>query len=149
MPKVTGPLDTTAPSDTYPTHDSLLGVGGVREVANHAARNAISTARRRQGMIVYTVDDDTYWTLKAGPWTGTDTDWRETFVVSGGGGPLPTRYDFDSETPWVINHALADFPSVDVYDTDGNQISPSIRQTTGVITVTHANPESGFVIVRQ
>lgn len=54
---VTGPLSTTAPSDTYPTHDATLGLGGKSEVATLVLRNAISSFRRAFGMIV-TVNAD-------------------------------------------------------------------------------------------
>lgn len=44
------PSDTT---DTYATHDSLYGRGGLKEVASVAERDAIPSDRRREGMIVY------------------------------------------------------------------------------------------------
>ena len=44
------PSDTT---DTYATHDSLYGRGGLKEVSSTEERDAIPADRRREGMIVY------------------------------------------------------------------------------------------------
>lgn len=88
MPKVTGPLTQTALTDTYPTHDSLLGLGGLREVTNHTTRNAIPNLQRREGMIVYTANDQLYWRLNASPWSGVDADWSA--FTTGGTGTDPT-----------------------------------------------------------
>ena len=76
MPVVTGPLTTTSPSDTYPTHDSTVGLGGLRTIATTILRNAIPNARRTQGMLVFTVADSKYWQLLASPWNGVDADWQ-------------------------------------------------------------------------
>src|SRR5260221_13094042 len=75
MPQVTGPITTTSGTDTYPTHDSLFGIGGYREVADSTARNAIPTLRRRLGMVVCTLSDGNLWTLTTYPGTGVDGDW--------------------------------------------------------------------------
>jgi hypothetical protein len=98
--RVTGKIVTTDTTDTYPTHDAKLGLGGLREAVDHTERNAISSDRRRQGMIVYTQNDAEYWSLKAGPWNGTDSDWELTLgsgdvgvisVESGGTGATTAR----------------------------------------------------------
>lgn len=46
--------------DTYPTHDSVYGLGGWREVASIEDRNAIPVARTRAGMVVYVQGDQPY-----------------------------------------------------------------------------------------
>jgi hypothetical protein len=76
-----GPTDTT---DTYATIDPIYGIDGWRGVASAAERNAISTARRREGMIAYQQDLDQLWQLNAAPWVGTDADWT---LRSFGGAP--------------------------------------------------------------
>jgi hypothetical protein len=81
--QVTGSIAPTNVSDTYPSHDAIYGKGGQRSVADFATRNAISTARRVEGMLVYTESDGKTWVLLPAPWTNTDTDWAE---FSGGGG---------------------------------------------------------------
>lgn len=54
---VTGTLAQTSITDVYPTHDSLIGLGGSREVGTIALRNAIPVEQRRFGMLV-TVNAD-------------------------------------------------------------------------------------------
>jgi len=53
--------------DTYPTHDSVYGRGGHREVVTLAERDAIPAARRVQGMLVYVKEvDDTFKLAESG-----------------------------------------------------------------------------------
>lgn len=59
-------LTTTSPLDTYPTHDSLLGKGGHREVIELSERNAIPDERRRVGMTVYVDETRTTYRLIGG-----------------------------------------------------------------------------------
>lgn len=91
-----GAIVPTAAGDTYATHDSSLGKGGLMSLADEAARLAITTQRLRTGMIVYQIDTDTYYKLKAGYSTPTIAgDWEEisvpgitttAFYVDGGTG---------------------------------------------------------------
>lgn len=60
---VTGFIAPTDTSDTYATHDSVLGRGGLREVATLIERDAIPADRRRIGMIVYVIADTNYYAL--------------------------------------------------------------------------------------
>lgn len=61
-------------ADTYPVIDPIYGIGGWREVADNTARDAVTTDRRREGMLVYTQDTDKFWYLKDGI---TNSDWVE------------------------------------------------------------------------
>ncbi len=54
---LTGTISTSAASDVYPTHKAELCLGGYRSVADIAARNAIPSQRREEGMAVYVVAD--------------------------------------------------------------------------------------------
>lgn len=63
------PSDT---NDLYATHDALYGVDGWRSVADTTERDAISTARRRDGMVVYCQSDNTSYQLDGGI---TNSDW--------------------------------------------------------------------------
>lgn len=74
------PSDT---GDTYATHDSRYGRGGLKEVADTTERDAISTDRRREGMIVYCASDEKTYQLKGGV---TNLDWVE--FVGGGSGDV-------------------------------------------------------------
>lgn len=85
---VTDYISTTAPSDTFATHDSLLGKGGYREVANAAARDAVTTERRRAGMLVHTQDDGATWQLGSDLITWT--------AFSGGGASSGTVLDIEA-----------------------------------------------------
>ncbi len=90
---ITGTL-STYPGGMYPTHDSRTGIGGLREVADHTARNAIPSFIRRIGMEVVCTSDPlgTWWQLNTATNTGTDADWTEftgspgETPPSGGGG---------------------------------------------------------------
>lgn len=92
--QVTGPLTTTAPSDTYPTHKANLGFGGFMEVADDAAKLAITTDRREAGMLVHVLSPDGYWTLIGGI---ADINW--TPVTFGGAGSYNIRFVGNGEFP--------------------------------------------------
>jgi hypothetical protein len=81
---VTGFIAPTDTTDTYAVTDPLYGIDGLRSVADHAARNNITTPRRRAGMLVYTQNDALYWQLLPSPWSNTDSDWTQ--LVLGGSG---------------------------------------------------------------
>lgn len=70
------PSDST---DTYAVIDPIYGKGGYREVADVTERDAITTARRRLGMMVYVQGTDKFYYLKTGL---TNSDWVE--FASGG-----------------------------------------------------------------
>jgi len=54
--QITGTIGTTSVLDTYATHQDYLGYGGLRAVADTAARDNITTTRRSFGMVVTTQD---------------------------------------------------------------------------------------------
>jgi len=68
------PLDA---ADKYPVTDDKYNKGGYRTVQTIAERDGIDGTMRKDGMLVYVIDDDTKYILKAGAW-----------VVDGG--QLPT-----------------------------------------------------------
>lgn len=63
--KVVGPVTTNAPSDLYPTHFDSLGMGGYIAGPSISYRNSISSARRKNGMLVYCADVDTIYKLQS------------------------------------------------------------------------------------
>lgn len=73
---VTGFIGPTDSNDTYAVTDALYGVDGYRSVSGITVRNAITQERRREGMLVYTQNDNNVWQLLEGPWTFTDSDWK-------------------------------------------------------------------------
>ena len=81
------PTDST---DTYATQDSVYGKGGHKEAADITARDAITSARRREGMFVYVLDSDGngnpgLFTLAGGI---TNSDWTAVSLGGGGGGTV-------------------------------------------------------------
>ena len=81
---LTALIAPTSVTDTYAVTDAKYGKDGLRNVANTTERNAISTERRKQGMIVgvNNLGITEYWTLQPGPWTGTDSDWIRFSLIN-------------------------------------------------------------------
>lgn len=79
---VTGFIGPTDSNDTYAVTDALYGIDGLRSVTGVTQRNLISTERRREGMLVYTQNDNNFWQLLAPPWSGINADWK-LFISSG------------------------------------------------------------------
>ena len=72
---VTGFIAPTDSTDTYPVTDPIWGIDSLRSLATVALRNTIPAGLRREGMVVYTSDAQTYWSLLPAPWTFTNSDW--------------------------------------------------------------------------
>lgn len=151
MPEVTGPLTTTAPTDTYPTHDSLVGVGGLRECADRAARNAIPNDRRRAGMLAYTLSDDSYWQLLSSPWAGDDTDWSLFGASSGGGGTggaTPISYSVTNVSSFSRTHTFGYFPEVRLVDQTGESADIGVEYPDiETVSIDFPVPFTGTVIL--
>jgi hypothetical protein len=81
--KVIGSVEPNAASDKYPTHSDIYGKGGFRAVADITERNAITPARRSEGMLVFCVGDGKFYQLKGGL---LDANWIEITIGGGGGG---------------------------------------------------------------
>jgi hypothetical protein len=78
---ITGFIAPTDSTDTYAVTDALYGIDGFRNVQTYIDRNNISLQRRRAGMVVGVLEDNTYWRLKNQTWTiGESTDW-EPFLI--------------------------------------------------------------------
>lgn len=119
----TGQVAPTDTTDTFPTHDSIWGKGGLREVANNVDRNAITTERRTAGMLVYTADSNTYWRLLPGPWVGTDADWVS---FAGGGGYPVGAQPLTNGVPVVVDTIPVDAAGsvtwfITLYNTTGRR----------------------------
>jgi len=68
----------------FPTHSDQDGYGGFQVRANNTDRDSIPTLNRKQGMLVYTLDNQTFWQLGA---SLTNSDW---IIINIGGTSLPT-----------------------------------------------------------
>ena len=99
------PYDT---ADNQATHRDIYGQGGLRTVADQTALLAIKSNRCVTGMLVYRIDDDTYYKLKSGY---SDPLLIGDFEAFGGGGA----------EEWVMP------PADDWYDpTGGLPVAPTI-----------------------
>lgn len=78
---ITGFISPTDTSDTFATHDSVLGRGGLREVANLVERDAIPSDRRRIGMLVYVIIEEKYYALFGDT---TNLSWKDCGSQLGG-----------------------------------------------------------------
>jgi hypothetical protein len=74
----TGFISPTSEDDTFPVTKPKYGLGGLRTVASIGERNAIFSARREEGMIVYVEEDETYYSLIGGV---EDEDWVQLYVT--------------------------------------------------------------------
>ncbi len=68
---ITGLLATTDSTDNYAITDPVYGIDGLRNVTDYTERDNIPLLRRREGMIVGTLNDSLYWRLMAS--TGSNT----------------------------------------------------------------------------
>lgn len=64
--RVTGMIAPSDSTDVYATHDSKYGKGGFKEVTNYTERDAITTERRSEGMLVYVTDTKEYFKIENG-----------------------------------------------------------------------------------
>lgn len=80
--KVIGSLIPNGTADKYPTHSDTYGKGGFRGVANVAERDGITTARRAEGMLVYSIAENKFYQLKGGI---DNTNWIEVNIGGAGG----------------------------------------------------------------
>jgi len=64
-------------------------------------------------------------------------------------GPLgaPLRLDASLASTWVLPHPLGRVPAVAVYLAGGEGVLADVAATEAVVTVTHAAPRAGFVLV--
>lgn len=144
---------------TYPLYDSRQGLGGLMQVADAAARAAITTARRRHGMEVFQQDtqvtyrlgaDLTTWTTVTGEMTADNTINVTTDAIQAAIDSVPTAMRRYHQT---INVAAGTFTgfrldgfSGGAIDIVGTYVTPTV--TTGVTTGT-AGAGSGATIVNK
>jgi hypothetical protein len=62
---VAAPVVPFSTTDVHPSHEAAYGKGGYRSVANITERNAIPTARREAGMLVYVQAEGVIYQLAA------------------------------------------------------------------------------------
>ena len=80
------PTDT---SDVFPVTDSRFNLGGHHEVTDSTERDAIPSARRREGMTCYTQSDRKTWQLQSGI---LNINWIDITGTGGAGGTGDLSY---------------------------------------------------------
>ncbi len=79
--KISAPISPYSTIDSYPTHLSIYGKGGLKSVQSIAERNEIPEERREEGMLVYVAADKKIYGLCGGI---TNEDWRDIQILIGG-----------------------------------------------------------------
>jgi hypothetical protein len=60
----------------------------------------------------------------------------------------PSKIDFESATVWNHFHGLGRYPLIQVIDSDGNVISPSIKHVSvNEVEITHGSDTEGALIL--
>jgi hypothetical protein len=66
---LSGPITPRDTRDSYPTHFDQFGKGGYQAVQTLSDRDNIKDGRKKEGMLVYVVENDTSYILKANVWS--------------------------------------------------------------------------------
>ena len=80
--RFTGFIAPSDDTDTYATQDETYNRGGYRTVADITARDNITTDRRLEGMLVFVLSEQKYYTLSGGI---TNSHWVEAEIGGGSG----------------------------------------------------------------
>lgn len=80
--RLTGFIAPNDSGDTYAVSKPIYGLGGLRTVDFLTDRDAITSERREEGMLVYVKQDLNYYQLASGL---TNSDWVNLFLTSGTG----------------------------------------------------------------
>lgn len=78
---VAGKIVPFTTDDTYASHEDIYGQGGLMSVADLTARDTITAARRKQGMLVYVISENILYQLIGGITNG---DWITKSLISFG-----------------------------------------------------------------
>ncbi len=137
---ITGTI-TPYPGGTYAVIDPQYGIDGWRSVADHAARDAIASGtplRCRQGMAVFTVNDNTLWYLNTDSPAGTDADW----TAFSSPGTITLSGDASGTGTSAVTVTVSSYDGGTDFGTMAAQNASDVDITGGTITglPTPANP---------
>lgn len=119
-------------NDTYPTHDSLYGHGGYKEVATIAERDAIPIERLKDGTVVYVSANKTEYRYQGDKWV---------IKPSGGGGGGASTLGELSNVSEEVDDTELDSNTLMAYDKDTGQWVPRFQ-----IFIPTGTAEDGSVI---
>lgn len=97
----------TDSQDTFPTHDEEYGFGGFRTVLNIPQRDLISTDRRKEGMLVFCLSNQSLYQLIGGL---ENTNWKKLDI---GGSKIRRVPFFDANE--IIVEDIKLHPIVSIY----------------------------------
>lgn len=130
--RVTGFIAPSDSADTYPAFKPIYGLGGMRTVIDLTERDAIFVPRREEGMLVYTISDETYYKLNSDLLTWTIVDLVGGSFLSLSGGTVTGSTSFSAN----LSAATYYSGSTNLYDIfsttdDITRIQPGTNITTG------------------
>jgi hypothetical protein len=158
--RIAFPIAPASETDKRASHLDRLGQGGYRSVQTLADRDAILTERRKEGMLVYVIDEETIYQLTGTTYVPPDFDedeseqytggtWEELELGGGGGGRKIEDHPLD--TVWDIEHNFNQrIVSVQVVSTSGRQIIPDVNYVDDDnVRLIFANAVAGTAIIRK
>lgn len=133
---VYSPIVPGTSRDVYPTHYSIYGKGGHKEVSTIDARNAITADRLTEGCVVYVKETDKEYQYKNGEWVDYQTNFDDTVlrelidekVDKVGGKDLSTNDFTDADKEVIAIHS----EEIDSLQDSVNDIYQRLDSTTGV-----------------
>lgn len=134
---LSGYIAPTATEDTYAVTDETYNRGGYRTVATIAERNAITSDRRKEGMLVKVLADTKFYTLTGGI---LDANWVEQ--VMGGSGGSSTFLGLTDTPSAYTGQALkgvrvnATATALEFADLAAGGTVTSVTSANGALTVT-------------
>lgn len=78
--RIPAPIIPNTVDDTYPTHDSLYGIGGRKEVSTMTERDAIPASRLRVGSTVYVAETDLTYRVATVDYDSGEVTWVDDSV---------------------------------------------------------------------
>lgn len=103
---IIAPITPTSTEDQYPTHIDSYQQGGMRVVQTLAERDAIPNERRKDGMLVFVVSEDTNYRLFGGL---NNSNWRDE-----GSGSQAASYEPVSAFEWTLKVQVNDNDPTDL-----------------------------------
>jgi len=118
--KITGFISPTDTLDTYAVIDPLYGIDGLRNFSGGTSElNAISTLRRRAGMIAGISGGTKYYKLNPAPWTNTISDWTEVVFSTTSGDTFTTGSTLIGTTAYFNTNAALSAYTLDLSGLSG------------------------------
>lgn len=122
---ITGPISPTDTEAIYATHLEDFGQGGYRSVPTIVDRDLILPLRRKEGMKVYVIENETEYRLVGGI---ENTNWIEIIYSGSGGSGNPGDPGSSGECNYRIIETLAELEAIPMEDREKG-LSIYIKET--------------------